>query len=45
MRYLWLLFVIPISMIFLLSACGGSQVSPVTPSPDGYTFLFFLTDP
>jgi hypothetical protein len=43
-KYLWLLFVIPIFTLFLLSACAGGQVSPITPSPDKVTFLFFLTD-
>ena len=45
MRFLWLLVAIPISVLFLLSACGGSQVSPITPPADKYAFLFFLTDP
>lgn len=45
MRNLRFLFVIPIALLFLLSACGGSQVSPITPSPDKLTFLFFFTDP
>ena len=28
----------------LLTACGGAQGSPVTPAPEGLTFLFFYTD-
>lgn len=28
----------------VLVACGGAQGSPVTPAPEGLTFLFFYTD-
>jgi hypothetical protein len=31
-------------MLFLLSACGGSQVSPITPSPDRYTYTSLIED-
>ena len=44
MRYFGLLLVIPLSILILLSACSGGQVSPIDPSPDKPTFIFFLTD-
>ena len=45
MRYIWLLLVIPATLVVVLSSCVSNQVSPITQSPDKYTFVFFYTDP
>jgi uncharacterized protein YcfL len=43
MRYL---IIIPVVLLIslLLSACGSSQASPITPAPESLTFLFFYTE-
>ena len=33
-----------VAAAFVLASCGGAQGSPVTPAPEGLTFLYFYTD-
>lgn len=43
MRHRWLFLFLGI-FIFVLSACGINNNSPVTPASDRLTFLFFYID-
>ena len=36
--------VILLAAAMVLTACGGAKSSPVTPAPEGLTFIFFYTD-